>query len=67
MATSRDKEHSRAGSSAHTHLQQLAAAVQPLHTAQQLSGSTLGAAPVPKQRAVTTKNCQNTFTVFFFK
>ena len=29
--------------------------------------STLGAAPVPKQRAVTTRSCQNTFTVFFFK
>ena len=41
MATSRDKEHSRAGSSAHTHthLQQLAAAVQQLHTAQQLSAA----------------------------
>ena len=39
MATFRNKEHSRAGSSAHTHLQQLAAAVQPLHTAQQLSAA----------------------------
>ena len=39
MATSRDKKHSRAGSSAHTHLQQLAAAVQPLYTAQQLSAA----------------------------
>ena len=55
MATSRDKEHSRAGSSAAT-----------THSTATFS-STLGAAPVPKQRAVTTKSCQNTFTVFFFK
>ena len=59
---------SRAGSSAEQvksrqqcrtiHLQPAAATTQ---------HSTLGAAPVPKQRAVTTKSCQNTFTVFFSK
>ena len=67
MATSRDKEHSRAGSRQqcrHTHLQQQQAATTPHSNIQH---STLGAAPVPKQRAVTTKSCQNAFTVFFFK
>ena len=69
MATSRDKEHSRAGSSAHTHLQQLAASSSSAATTHSTAtfSSTLGAAPVPKQRAVKTKSCQNTFTVFFFK
>ena len=64
MATSRNKEHSRAGSSADTHLQQQQAATTQHSNIQH---STLGAAPVPKQRAVTTKSCQNTFTVFFTK
>ena len=67
MATSRDKEHSRAGSSAHTHLQQLAAAGAATTHSIATFSSTLGAAPVPKQRAVTTKSSQNIFTVFFFK
>ena len=37
---------------------------QPLHSTATLH-STPGAAPVPKQIAVKTKSCQNTFTVFF--
>ena len=37
MATSRDKEHSRVGSSADTHTS--SSSKQPLHTAQQLSAA----------------------------
>ena len=66
MATSRDKEHSRAGSSAHTPPAASSSSAATTHSTATFS-STLGAAPVPKQRAVTTKSCQNTFTVFFFK
>ena len=67
MATSRDKEHSRAGCSCtHTPPAASSSSAATTHSTATFS-STLGAAPVPKQRAVTTMSCQNTFTVFFFK
>ena len=67
MATSRDKEHSRAGEQCtHTPPAASSSGAATTHSTATFS-STLGAAPVPKQRAVTTKSCQNTFTVFFFK
>ena len=58
MATSRDKEQVKS--------RQQCRNTQPLHSTAILH-STLGAAPVPKQIAVKTMSCQNTFTVFFFK
>ena len=67
MATSRDKEHSQSRQQCtHTPPAASSSSAATTHSIATFS-STLGAAPVPKQRAVTTKSSQNIFTVFFFK